>query len=120
MGFWLREPLFPAAPVGFPWSGSPKCAFSGRNRRRFSPRRADPADSRHTAPLRRGVASAAAAPYQPVRYRRRDRQVLRTARENSMKNRTGPSGSTRCRTSGTMTSLDPGSIENDLWIGVPT
>ena len=49
--FWLRNLPFPAAPVGFRRSGSRKCAFSGRNRRRFSPRRAGPANSGHTSPL---------------------------------------------------------------------
>ncbi len=51
----LRKPPFPAAPVGFRRSGSRKCAFSGRNRRRFSPRRAGPANSGHASPLSRQV-----------------------------------------------------------------
>ncbi len=33
--FWLLELLFPAASAGFLRAGSPKCAFSGLNRRRL-------------------------------------------------------------------------------------
>ena len=40
-------------------------------------------------------------------------------RENSMKNRTRSSASTRCRTSGTMTALEAGSTRNERWIGGP-
>lgn len=39
------------------------------------------------------------------------------ARENSTKNRTGPSGSIRCRTSGTTIALDAEPIRNDPWMG---
>ena len=50
-----ETPPFPAAPVGFRRSGSRKCAFSGLNRRRFSSRRAGPANSGHASPLSRQV-----------------------------------------------------------------
>ena len=53
------------------------------------------------------------------RRRRRGPVVSYPTRENSMKNRTGPSGSTRCRTSGTMTALDAGSTRNERSSGGP-
>ena len=42
--------LFLVASTGFMRSGSPKCAFTGRNHLRFSPCRVDPTNSRHTVP----------------------------------------------------------------------
>ena len=37
-----------------------------------------------------------------------------------MKNRTAPSGSTRCRTSGTMTALESGATRKERWTGAST